>query len=187
MRNLVALWFGSLLLAGTSCPGEILADGGTLRAANVPMGAYRVNVFTAPTPIPPDSVDVSILATFERGRGVATDLKIVVTGRRADGRGPTVRHAATRSQADDPRYYAAKFALGSAGEWEITVEVTGPEGSGKVSFPVNVQEPGLLQNPFLVLGLALFPLLLVGLWLRTGARGRPESRTVNPRSNHPAG
>ena len=40
----------------------------------------------------------------------------------------------TREQAQDPRYYAAKFALGSVGEWEILVRVRGPEGEGEVSF-----------------------------------------------------
>ena len=64
-----------LLLAMTL---PLAADGGTLRVANVPMGAYRVNVFTDPTPIPPDSIDVSALVTFERGRGVATGLEIEV-------------------------------------------------------------------------------------------------------------
>jgi len=180
-------WGIILLLFGTLAPGNLRADGGTLRVANVPMGTYRVNVFTAPTPIPPDSVDVSVLATFERGRGVATGLEIMVTGRRVDGTGSPVRHAATREEAQDPRYYAAKFALGSVGEWEITVEVTGPEGSGEVAFLVTVQEPGLLQNPFMILGLALLPLLLVGLWLRTSAREQSSAQSVNPRSNHPEG
>jgi hypothetical protein len=147
----------------------VLADGGTLRVANVPMGAYRVSVFTAPTPISPDSIDVSVLATLERGRGVAQGLEIMVVGRPLGRPGESVSQAATREQATDPRYYAAKFALGSVGAWEIIVQVKGPLGAGELSFQVTVQEPGLLDSPFLILGLALVPLLLVGWWLRKSA------------------
>jgi len=152
-------------------PKSLQADGGTLRAANVPMGAYRISVYTDPTPIPPDTVDISVLATFERGRGLAPGLEIEVVGRRLDGAGPVIRYRATREQAEDPRYYAAKFALGTVGVWEISVSVRGPEGEGDIRFTVSVQEPGLFSNPFLVIGFALFPLVLVGWWLR---RTRPE-------------
>jgi len=161
----------ALIGAGTlSCllldGGTLWADGGTLRVANVPMGADRVNVYTDPTPIPPDTIDVSVLATFEGGRGLARGLEIEVVARRLDGTGGEVRHTATRDQAEDPRYYAAKFALGSEGRWEIRVRVRGPEGEGETVFQVTVQEPGLLGNPFLILTVALLPLLLVGWWLR---------------------
>jgi hypothetical protein len=163
---------GSLLVAG---PVDLQADGGTLRAANVPMGAYRVNVFTDPTPVPPDSIDVSVLVTFERGRGMATGLEIEVLARRVDGTGEEIRHSATRDQATDPRYYAAKFALGSEGLWQVRVRVEGPEGEGETVFRLSVQEAGLLENPYLILTAALLPLFLVGWWLK---------RTRSP-SNHP--
>jgi len=161
----------------------LLADGGTLRIANAVMGAYRVNVFTDPTPIPPDTIDVSILATFERGRGIAPGLEILVEGRRLDGEGSPVSHIATREQADDPRYYAAHFALGSVGDWEIRVRIQGPEGSGEVAFQVNVQEPGLLQNPFLILILAFLPLLIVGWWLRKSG-GPPGNKAAYAAHTH---
>lgn len=118
------IWLLVLLLVS---PTLLVADGGTLRVANVPMGAYRINVFTDPTPIPPDSIDVSILATFERGRGVAIGLDILVEATRLDGSEVTLQHPATREQADDPRYYAAKFSLGEVGRWRIMVRVRGEE------------------------------------------------------------
>ena len=93
-------------------------------------------------------------------------MEIEVVGRRVDGEGVEIRHPATREQAVDPRYYAAKFALGSEGLWEIRVRVRGSEGEGETSFQVNVQAPGLVGNPFLILALALLPLLLVGWWWR---------------------
>jgi hypothetical protein len=171
----------ALLLLLLLLPLPLRADGGTLRVANVPMGAYRVNVFTDPTPIPPDSVDVSVLVTFERGRGIATGLDILVTALRTDGTGAPVTHPATREQADDPRYYAAKFALGSEGEWEIRVRVRGPEGEGEVVFQVTAREPGLLANPIIILTLALLPLLLVGVWLKRSGGAAPTKPSSRPR------
>jgi len=173
----------SILLALLSVSyAPLQADGGTLRVANVPMGAYRVNVFTDPTPIPPDTIDVSVLVTFERGRGVAVGLDIEVLCRRLDGTGEELRHPATREQAEDPRYYAAKFALGTIGDWEIRVRIEGPEGEGETSFEVEVQEPGFFSNPYLILTAALLPLLLVGWWLKGPPSGvsRSDPRTPEP-------
>jgi len=180
------------LVAALVLPGStnyLRADGGTLRVANVPMGAYRVNVYTDPTPITPDSIDVSVLATFERGRGIARGLEIEVQARlvgpggvgvrpTAEGLQTTeIRRQATRDQAEDPRFYAAKFALGMEGDWEITVAVEGPEGAGEVSFEVEVREAGLFGNPYLILFLSLLPLGLVGLWLRrTAPPNSPSNR-----------
>jgi hypothetical protein len=146
------------------------------------MGAYRVNVYTAPTPIRPDSIDVSLLVTFERGRGVALGLDIEVVARRVDGMGAEIRHRASREEADDPRFYAAKFAPGSEGEWEITVRVEGPEGSGEVAFQVSVQEAGPFGNPYVILLVAFLPLALVGWWLK-GSRG---SREPDPAPSSPS-
>ena len=171
---LVRLLLGSLLL---TVPDPLQADGGTLRAANVPIGAYRVNVFTDPTPISPDFIDVSVLVTFEGIRGVVTGLEIEVVGRRVDETGGEIRHPATRDQAEDPRYYAAKFPLGSEGLWELRVRVRGPEGEGEIVFQVMVQEPGLLGNSYLILTVALLPLLLMGWWLKR----------ANSPSSHPGG
>ena len=168
-----ALGIAAFLGALASAAGPLAADGGTLRVANVPMGAYRVNVFTDPTPITPDSIDVSILATFERGRGVARGLEIEVECRRVDGEGAPIRRLATREQATDPRYYSAKFSPGSVGEWEVRVRIEGPEGEGEVSFRVRVQEPGPLSNPYLILLAAFLPLVLVGWWLKRGSGGAP--------------
>lgn len=163
-RPSAAAWSAVLALV-LATPGPGKGDGGTLRAANVPMGGYRVSVFTAPTPIPPDSIDVSILATAGRGREIARGLRILVTARRADGRGSPLWHEATPEQAEDPRFYAAKFALGASGEWDLRIEIQGPEGEGEVSFRVQVREPGLLNSPYAILALGLVPLAVAAGWM----------------------
>jgi hypothetical protein len=158
------------LLLGVAVNEPALADGGTLRISNVPMGAYRISVYTDPTPIPPDYIDISVLATFERGRGVAPDLEIQVVARLLEEESPPFSHPATRAQADDPRFYAAKFSLGRVGRWEILVQVKGPEGEGEARFEVTVTERGPLDDPYVIIGLALLPLVLVGWWLKKSGR-----------------
>jgi hypothetical protein len=164
---LKSLWM--LIIAGagqTILPPPLDADGGTLRAANVTIGAYRVSVYTAPTPIRPDSIDVSVLVTSGRGGSVPVGLDIQVVAQHVVDSGRTIHHPATQDQAEDPRYYAAKFSPGAVGRWDILVRIRGDEGEGEIRFQVRVQEPGPLSNPFLVLTVALIPLVLVGWWLR---------------------
>lgn len=157
-----ALWAVLILLAGASLAW---ANGGTLRLANVPMGEYRVSAFTDPTPVRPDTLDVSVLVLREGVPGIAEDVVVTVGTRALEGQGPETVREANREQADDPRYHAAKFALGAEGEWEVTVSVTGPHGRGEASFRIRARERGLLGHPLVLMGLALLPLLAVALWI----------------------
>lgn len=154
------------------------ANGGTLRLANIAMGSYRVSAFTDPTPVRPDSLDVSVLIVHASSGEVVEGLRVEVQTRLVEPRHTHAGHGdtppgetrlATREEADDPRYYATKFALGAEGRWELTVRVEGPEGEGEASFEVTARDLGLLGNPWILILLALFPLALVGGWiLRTG-------------------
>jgi hypothetical protein len=161
-RGGITVALAVLLLFGASVAW---ANGGTLRLANVAMGEYRVSVFTDPTPVRPDSLDVSVLVMREGVPGVAEDVRVTVRTRALEGQGPEEVREATRDQADDPRYYAAKFGLGAEGEWEVTVAVSGPGGEGEASFQLRARERGLLGHPLVLAGLALLPLAGVALWI----------------------
>lgn len=141
------------------------ANGGTLRLANVVMGEYRVSVFTDPTPVRPDSLDVSVLVMREGALGVAEDVQVTIRTRDLNGQGLEDVREATREQADDPRYYAAKFGLGAEGAWEIMVQVAGPAGEGEASFQVRARDRGILGHPLVLTVLALLPLIGVALWI----------------------
>jgi hypothetical protein len=169
----------SLLLAAA-----LLANGGTLRVADAPMGAYRVSVYTDPTPARTDSLDVSILIVREGDPSTVADLDVRVEAELVEARedavvaaAPTIlRVVADRGQAEDPRYYAAKFAPSVPGKWSIVVSVDGPEGRGRVEFPLDVREPGPLDRPSVVLVLALTPLAILAWWLTRGgpAEAHPD-------------
>jgi hypothetical protein len=173
----VALVF-ALGVAGAAgralAPTAALADGGTIRLSGLEFGDYRVTVFTDPTPVRPDSIDVSFLITESDGLSVAEGLEVWMEVTPLDHPGVAATHAATREQADDPRMYAAKFSLGSPGEWRIEIWVEGDRGAGTASFTLRASEGGLLDRPAVFLAAALMPLLLVGLWLRYGNRSRPS-------------
>ncbi len=147
------------------------------------MGEYRVSVFTDPTPVRPDSLDVSVLIIREGHEGVPAglDVRVLVellehAGDHAHGAAlpPPGEYRATREQADDPRYYATKFALGAEGRWRITVSVRGDAGEGEASFEVRARERGLLGHPLVLAGLALLPLVLAAIWLRREDPGEPK-------------
>lgn len=165
-----ALSVAVTILAGAlvgllGAPPSAVANGGTLRLANVPMGAYLVSVFTDPTPVRPDSLDVSVLVVMASNGAVAEGVDVTLRTRHLEGLAPDSERAATREAADDPRYHAAKFGLGAEGPWEIRVSVRGPEGAGAAAFEVRARERGLLGHPAVLVLLALLPLLLVGGWI----------------------
>ncbi len=153
------------LLVALALPTLVLANGGTLRLSNVPMGVYRVSVFTDPTPVRPDSLDVSVLVLLEGEPGLAEEVTVTVRAESLDHPGHQEEHAATREQADDPRYHAAKFGLGMEGRWRITVTVEGARGSGTAHFEIRARDPGIFGNPWFILFLALLPLGGAAFWI----------------------
>jgi len=181
----------SILLGLTllfAIPGTLLANGGTLRLANVSMGEYRVSVFTDPTPVRPDSLDVSVLVIREGVDGVPDGLDVQIRtellalgGEDIETQplrvGAEERLQATREQADDPRYYAAKFGLGAEGRWRITVSVRGEAGEGEASFEVVAREAGILGQPLVLMILALLPLAGAGWWVMREPEENPSTET----------
>jgi len=162
----------AFLLAFLLSPALLLANGGTLRFFGL-VGPYQVAVFTDPTPVRPDSTDVSLLVT-EPGELVTVDdltIRIRVEGMDHHPREPQEVRA-TRDQAEDPRYYAAKFHLAGPGEWRVLVELRDRQGEGgELEFTLTAREAGVLDHPAVLFLLALLPLALVGWWLRRGGRG----------------
>ena len=159
-------------------PAATVVNGGRLWVAEAPIGDYRVSVFTSPTPVPPDTVDVSVLV-MEVGRsGPVEGLDVRVALTPIGHTAPSQSRRATKEAADDPRYYAAKFHLGGVGEWGVAVRVAGPGGEGVVTFQIEAMEWGPLENPLVVLLLSLLPLALLAWWL---LRRRPLQPVTEPR------
>lgn len=158
-----------LLLAVLLCAAPLLANGGTVRISRARVGAYLVSVFSSPTPLRTGEVDISVLV--QDSADAAVDVPVRV---RAVPLGPTaavaepMRYAATRQQATNKLFKAAKFDVEQAGEWRFVVEV-GPaeQPAGEVSFQSPVTQTTLLDRPYLMAALVLLPLVLLA-WLLLG-------------------
>lgn len=159
------------LMALTLAP-PLLANGGTVRISRADVGPYLVSVFTSPTPLRTGEIDVSVLVQDATAETVL-DVPVIVAAVPVDADGRPVRMEATRQQATNKLFKAAKFDVRGEGVWEVRVRIGGPEG-GEVSFQATLTDPTLLDRPYLLATLILLPLALLG-WLLLG-RGEDEPK-----------
>jgi hypothetical protein len=151
----------ALLLLLAAAP--LLANGGTVRISREAVGPYLVSVFTSPTPLRTGEVDVSVLVQ-DTVREAVLDVPVMVEARPVGFDGAAVRYEATRRQATNRLFKAAKFPLTEAGDWELRVRVGDDEG-GEVSFRVELTDPTILDRPYVLAALILVPLLALGWFL----------------------
>jgi hypothetical protein len=163
---------GLLVLAALVVAPPLLANGGTVRISREVVGPYLVSVFTSPTPLRTGEVDVSVLVQDAAAESVL-DVAVMVQAIPVDADAQPIRVEATRQQATNKLFKAAKFDVRAEGVWELRVRVGGAEG-GEVSFQATLTDPTLLDRPYLLAALVLLPLALLG-WLLLG-RGE-EDRT----------
>jgi hypothetical protein len=157
----------------------LLANGGTLRVADVPIGGYEVSVFTDPTPARPDTLHVSVLVLNEGSGTVAEGVEVTIGARARDGLVMVPTILAMRD-TDDPRYYHNHFVLPHAGVWEIVIAVSGERGDGETRFELAARMPGPLNNPIVLVFVSLIPLLAAGWWLLRGSSGTPAASSTSP-------
>lgn len=151
---------------------DLYANGGALRLAEVPMGDYRVSVFTNPTPVRPSTLEVSVLVVRPGREGVVEGVDVRVRAAAVEAASGAREDRATRERAEDPRYYLARLDLDSHGPWDIEVHVRGEHGEGIAAFQVTARERGWLGHPLTVTILALLPLAALAYW----AFRTPEER-----------
>ena len=160
-----------LLLAITP---PLFANGGTVRLSREPVGPYLVSVMSSPTPLRTGEVDISVLVQDSAEEAVA-GVPVAVEAVPLDGVSAPIRHPATRQQATNKFFLAAKFDVETPGEWEFRIHVGEPE-AGVTTFRATLTEPTLLDRPYLLAALILLP-LLVGGWLL----GRRDDRADQSR------
>lgn len=169
-RVVAAIAAGALLLAPAL---PLLANGGTVQVSRAAVGPYIVSVFTSPTPLRTGEVDVSVLVQ-DSVREAVVDVPVVVVAEPVGHAAAPLRHEATRAQATNRLFKAAKFPVTEPGDWRLGVEVGGAEG-GSVAFEVTLTDPTLLDRPYLLAALVLLPLLVLG-WLLLGRGEEDEPR-----------
>ncbi len=167
---IVAVW----LAAAT--PPAAAHGGGTAQLIDSPVGPYRLYVWSKPDPVRVGEAHLTI-GVFQPPAGDQTDVPVLDAsvlvelaplGHPAE---PT-SDAATRENAANKLYYELDIKFPAAGDWRITISVTGPAGSGSASFDLQVLPPTL--NWALIGGGAAVA-LAAGWWLLNARSGRqPE-------------
>ncbi len=156
----------AVLAMAVASAGPLLANGGSVRFANVPVGPYIVTIYSAPTPLRTGEVDVSALV--QDSSGATVDLPIVVRARPVelpDSMDPDrawITQPATREQATNKLFKAAKFDIDDPGDWWFRVEIA---DAGRLTFQAPVARTTILDRPWLLATLVLLPLGVVGWFL----------------------
>ncbi|HSH46586.1 MAG TPA: hypothetical protein VK966_12150, partial [Longimicrobiales bacterium] len=166
-RRVAAFLAAPLVLLVLVAP-PLLANGGTVRISRAPVGPYLVSVLSSPTPLRTGEVDISIMVQ-DSAESVAYP-GVHVEARPVGFEADEVRLQATRGQATNLLFQAAKFDVPAAGEWEFGIRIEGYEE--RVSFRASVTEPTILDRPLLLAALVLLPLALMG-WLFTRRESEP--------------
>lgn len=180
----------SSLLFATVEPPVSAHGGGTPRLTNEPVGPYRLYAFTDPEPWRVGQTHVSLIVTRPTPDGdnnqletPVTDVAITVTYV------PMINNAVDTSIAPivaealpqdflGTFYYEAAPNVTRQGDWQINIDVSGPEGSGSQHFPMKTL-PALALNWTLIGGgAAVFVvlLILIALWSRSQKPTQPVHR-----------
>jgi hypothetical protein len=162
-------------VAGLVVATPLLANGGTVRISRAAVGPYLVSVFSSPTPLRTGEVDISVLVQdAERESILDVPIEVTATPIRVEGGAAPIRHTATREEATNKLFKAAKFDVLHVGEWAFEVTVGGEEG-GSVAFLAELTSPTLADRPFLLATLVLLPLGILA-WLLLGREEDPAGR-----------
>ena len=170
MRRIL-LWLIVALAVMIARP--VWANGGQIRVSNETVGPYKVTVFTSPSPLREGPIDVSVYVADQQERPVE-DAQVTVTTEPLGHEAPGGSYPATRDQATNRLFYAAKFTLPAEGQWRMMVEVDGPLGRGTTTFDVEAGAAGAINLRLLITLLALVP-LAVAWWMARAQRRRLRS------------
>jgi hypothetical protein len=162
------------VILGTALP-VAAHGGGKQQVAGEVLGPFRVYVWTSPEPwrVGEAHTTVAVTRLLEGEEETpATGVQVFVVYVQD---GQSERVAALEQTGAQAGFYEADGQVATAGEWQVTVEIAGPEGGGKVSF-VEAVQPANAFNWWLIGGGTLVLLLAVG-YLGTRKTGvRPVQR-----------
>lgn len=186
---------------GALCAGLLLVmplyahGGGTPRLTNVPIGPYHLYAWSEPEPWRVGEVHLSLAVTQPNPQDNSsqieipvTDVDIIVTytpmlnGAIDPSHAPVVVRA-ERQQFLSDFYYEADPTLTRVGDWQITVDVTGPAGSGSTDFMMETL-PAHTLNWGLVGGAGVVVVVILGLIAVWSRSQQPAQSAHHPRRDH---
>jgi hypothetical protein len=171
-----------LMLAPAVWPQRSQAhSGGAPQLTNEPAGPYRVYAWTLPDPWQVGEAHVSLIITIPATEArqdddtvvaaqpeqVVTDAEIMVRFDPVDQPEAAPFEVAAKLGTDiSGIYYEAVTELPTAGEWQTTIDVSGPAGAGSASFMETVLPPQGINWTLVAGGVAALVVIVgvIGWW-----------------------
>ena len=159
-----------LTFGGLAGVAQAHGGGGAPHLSNAVVGPYRVSAWTQPSPLRAGNMHVSIAVSEPPASNAAAEagspvLDAIVNVRLnpVDQTGETLAAPATHQNATNKLFYEADLTVPAEGQWQVTILVEGPAGSGHANFQIEVLPPSPFNWAFWGGGLAL--VLLAAGWI----------------------
>ena len=148
--------------------------GGTARLVDEPVGPYRLYVWTRPEPISVGTAHFTV-GVFSQNPGSEVDepvldAMVALSLMRSDG-GLGWQGEASREESVNKLYYEADATIPTEGEWQATVVVSGPAGSGSATFGFAAVERGI---NWMVVGMVAVAVIALAWWFFAAGRKEEE-------------
>ena len=181
------------IIAMLAAPPLFAHGGGTPRLTNVPVGPYHLYAWSEPEPWRVGQVHLSLAVTKPNPESNSnqieipvTDVEIIVTYTPIDdnddigGANPSepIVVQAVRQEFLSDFYYEADPTLTRVGDWQITVDVSGPDGSGSTQFAMETLPERTLNWTLIASAGAVVVVILalIALWSRSQKPAQPTRR-----------
>ena len=141
--------------------------GGTARLVDEPVGPYRLFVWTRPEPIRVGTAHFTV-GVFSQSSGSDADEPVleatVALSLMPSAGDSSWQGQASREESANKLYYEADAMISMEGEWQATVVVSGPAGSGSATFGFEAAERGINWK---VVGVAAVAVVALAWWFLT--------------------
>jgi hypothetical protein len=165
---LMLLWPTQALLAH---------GGGLLQVSAEPAGPYKVSVWTSPARLEANNSGHITVSVADEADAPVLDAAVLVQLQSLET-DEIMSVPATTAQSTNKLFYEADMILPEVGRYSMTIQVNGTEGSGEITFPVEVQPAGNTSwflVGFIVLGLAI-SMFLFRMWEKQPAEPVPRRK-----------
>jgi hypothetical protein len=158
-------------------PSMTYANGGTTLWVEK-VGAYELTVAGFPFPLEVGvNNDISVLVGRLSDAQIVLDAQVTLTAEPVDRSSEPQTFSVTHANATNELYYSTNVVFPSPGQWQLTLQVDGPEDSVSTTFEVqveNTQSSGFTRYLSLIgLAAGLFVFLLAVV-LSRNLRGTQE-------------
>lgn len=184
-----AMWGFNLLLLAALCgyaPPAAAHGGGALQVSNAAAGPYLVSVWTQSDTLRPGPLHVTIAVSQPAPDGgsdaagepvLGAVVRVVAQPLPANGgEAIPMETLATSAAALNKLYYEADFEVAQTGMWRFLIEVSGPDGSGSLSFEKEVLPAVKVGWPVWA---GILGVLALAGWLAQ-SRARPGATSARP-------